>query len=63
MFIQVLAMGLILTGNKSLFMQVTAKGPAYLLPMLVILSACVTVAVYVITYYFVQKYRTRSSDI
>ena len=62
-FIQVLAMGLILTGNKSLFMQITAKGPAYLLPLLVILSACFTVAAYVIAYYFVRKSRVRSSDI
>ena len=62
MFIQVLAMGLILTGNKSLFMQVTAEGPAYLLPLLVVLSAFFTVMLYIVICYLVARSKTRNAN-
>ena len=61
-FIQVIAMGLILTGNKSLFMQITAGGPAYLLPLLVVLSAFCTVILYIVICCLVSRSRTRNAN-
>lgn len=55
--VPILVIGLILLTDMSLFMRATAFGPAYLLPLLVLLSGVFASAVYLTIYYFYYKSR------
>lgn len=54
-FIQILAIGLILLSDMTLFARATAFGPPILLPLLILLSAVFTSIVYLTIYYLIKR--------
>lgn len=54
-FIQIIAIGLILLSDMTLFARVTAFGPPFLLPLLILLPAVFTSLVYLTIYYLIKR--------